>query len=415
MATASTERPISCGGRAFRAGAIVVAVATLMVGGCTDDPAGAPGESLVLSVSGGGQRGLALQPLTHPIRVEVTARNGRPVDGAQVYFEPGGSGSVEPGLAVTDRMGYAATRWMLGPQEEREQRLRIRVVTPHEELEAVVEAGVLRDDEADLIVVHGAVGRLRGVLLVRDIDDRLEIVHQQVTGDTLVYLIAVDHPSDIVVFSEGNPPLRAVAPWTAGVDTIHVFLQPPVRLKLHVQIFDGVFEERRAVVQDRLERTESIWNTVGMGLTFGEITWSDATGGPPLNVLVATACTQGSPGHVLRLFMVHSINDGSISGLGCTSGDMFLASYGDLNLNLLAHEIGHTFTLAHTVTGLMHPQAPGLGMTTGEIFRAHFDEVSVLNTITAGQPTPVRRNCRINHGAHCLPTHYHLADARPNE
>jgi hypothetical protein len=409
-ATGTADRPVLAERwRAVRRGALVAALAALAIGGCTEDPTGTQSESITLNVRGDNQRGFANERLPHAIQVEVKDGQGRPVQGAEVSFAPdAGSGSVERASAITDLMGRAATIWVLGAQEEREQRVHIRVVTPSAEAETVAEALVLRNDEADIVVVHGAIGSLRGVVLVSDIDNRLEIVYHRSTRDTLVYLLPMDYPTDIVVFSQLNRPLRTTATWTAGVDTIHVFLEPPVRLGVDVRIYDGIFEERRAVWEDRLAHTEMLWRSIGMGVTIGDVTWADATGVAPLNISSSGVCSQVSPGGAVRVHVVRSIDNSWYTGWGCLSGDVFLGAGADAYVNLLAHEIGHTFTLSHTLAGLMNPNPRSGAVTDGEIFRAHFDDLSVLNTIAAGQPAPVRRNCRIDHGSQCLPVLYEL-------
>ena len=53
--------------------------------------------------------------LAEPVVVLAMDEDGRPVPGATVRFEPGGTGIVDPETAVSDSAGLAATGWTLEP------------------------------------------------------------------------------------------------------------------------------------------------------------------------------------------------------------------------------------------------------------------------------------------------------------
>ncbi|MFL5385889.1 MAG: Ig domain-containing protein [Longimicrobiaceae bacterium] len=79
------------------------------------------GTQLVLA-SGGGQTGIAGQPLPGPVVVRVLDTSSKPVPGATVNFIAR-DGSADPAQASTDAEGHARTTWTLGsaagPQELR--------------------------------------------------------------------------------------------------------------------------------------------------------------------------------------------------------------------------------------------------------------------------------------------------------
>src|SRR4051794_22670946 len=79
------------------------------------------GTQLVLT-SGGGQTGVAGQPLPSPVVARVLDADSKPVSGATVNFIAR-DGSADPTQASTDAEGYARTTWTLGsavgPQELR--------------------------------------------------------------------------------------------------------------------------------------------------------------------------------------------------------------------------------------------------------------------------------------------------------
>ena len=62
----------------------------------------------------------------------------------------------------------------------------------------------------------------------------------------------------------------------------------------------------------------------------------------------------------------------------------------------LAHEIGHGFLGGHHETlpdNVMHFQAAGTRFSAGQMFRAHYSETSILNTMFNVHPPALRRPC----------------------
>ncbi len=69
----------------------------------------------VTAASGGGQKGLPSRALPEPVTVRVDDAGGSPVEGVTVVFAAAeGQGEADPGMAVTDSAGLAATSWTLG-------------------------------------------------------------------------------------------------------------------------------------------------------------------------------------------------------------------------------------------------------------------------------------------------------------
>ena len=71
--------------------------------------------AVVSVASGGGQEGLPGQPLADEVVVRVDDAGGSAVEGIAVTFSAAeGHGAADPGMAVTDSEGLAATSWTLG-------------------------------------------------------------------------------------------------------------------------------------------------------------------------------------------------------------------------------------------------------------------------------------------------------------
>lgn len=71
----------------------------------------------VTVASGGGQEGLPGQPLAEAVVLRVDDAGGSAVEGVTVTFSAAeGHGAADPGMAVTDSEGLAATSWTLGSE-----------------------------------------------------------------------------------------------------------------------------------------------------------------------------------------------------------------------------------------------------------------------------------------------------------
>ena len=71
----------------------------------------------VAVASGGGQEGLPGQQLEEEVVVRVDDGGGSPVEGVTVAFSAAdGHGEADPGMAMTDSEGLAATAWTLGSE-----------------------------------------------------------------------------------------------------------------------------------------------------------------------------------------------------------------------------------------------------------------------------------------------------------
>jgi hypothetical protein len=319
----------------------------------------------------------------------------------------GGGGDVLDDASVTDRDGTVWTRWRLGGDGV-------------QALEASVEGGVdvtviataLPLSAADVVVVHGATSPLRGGLLVEEAVEGLQILEERVAPDTILALAPLDAPGPrILIFPSGERPLQRSVAWTPDPDTVHVTLQPPLAVDVRVRIAVGDFDVIHEEMEGALAETESLWRSLGMGITLGSVTYEDATSaGATIDITSNGLCQALTPGVSLQVEIVTQIDGGGIGGYGCDAGYVFLGQVWVSFRNLLAHELGHAFSLLHLPGGLMNPGTPGTGIRDGEIYRAHFNTTSALNTIFGDQPADERRPCGGGGGyvSPCLPMDYVL-------
>lgn len=411
--TGGRSRP-SRRGPARAAAAAFLAAA---VAGCSDAATGPEGtqDHLRLEVIwGDGESGLAGERLLYPVIVLVTDVRARPVPGVPVRFEPAeGCGSAEPSLGVSDDEGRAMTRWRLGSGDVRRQQLQVTIDAGVEGggAQIVLEAIALRPDEADRIEVSGALGPLKGIVLVPVEDGTFSVLFEKATADTTILLPPLPQGEmDVVVFSRGNRPLMERVNWTVAVDTARVTLRPPVLVDVNVSVQAGVFEEMLPLIEADLHRMEELWMRDAMGLRLGRVSWVDGTGGPGWDVRGSGLCAALTPGAAIELSVVGTVDGYQDAGYGCVSGHVFLGKQWYRYPYLLAHEVGHTFALLHAAYGLMNPGNPGGYVRTGEVFRAHFNLRSALNTIFRAQPEAQRRLCAGGAASPCLPDDFEFSE-----
>ena len=98
-----------------RKGAAVVAVFVLLVSACSDNTGPEIRPHAIEIVSGDGQGALPGEAASEPLRVRVTAADGRPIGGAAVRWSvTGGEATLTPTQSTTNADGVAETRVTLG-------------------------------------------------------------------------------------------------------------------------------------------------------------------------------------------------------------------------------------------------------------------------------------------------------------
>lgn len=382
-------------------GTVAALVLALGLAGCVDGPAAPAIDPALALVSGGDQEGLEGIPLPAPVVLRVVDPAGRPLPDVVVDLEASHGGVVEPGVAVSGSDGRVRTEWTPGPATAPRQELRARAEPSSGIL--TVGARVLPLEAADRIVVRHAQGPLRGIILVQDGTRSLDVVRQAVAPDTLLVLQPRADHTGLVVFPGPNALEWRDVAWTPGPDTVVVSLRPPAPVDVLVRIFVGPFDRMRAQAQADLARAAEIWADGGFGIRLGSVEVVDRV--EPGKVVSATgagACSSPATER-LEVNYVHLVNGQASAGYGCPPGQVFLgAEAGQRYPWLLAHEIGHTFTLTHRTPGMMNPSAPTTGVTDGEVFKANFDEDSGLNLLFQAQPESARRPCLFWTGGSCL-------------
>ena len=376
---------------------------------CSDSTG--PSGTVVEVLGGDGQLGLAGWTLDQSLSVLVRGADGTPMQGAWVEFTvTAGGGAPASPLVFTDEDGVATTRWLLG--DEGLQRLTANQPgAGPASASAEFHAGLLAASEADLVVVHGALGPMRGAMLSSENGS----FGNPVSGVAVDTLIPVPprsgRGSAVALFGQDNRPLIVEPAWTEGYDTVHVTLEPPVSIDLWMDIREGDYDEMVERLETALDTVELIWGASGTGVTIGSVTWVDRTGLQPVWVTEPCADYLALPPMRIRVSVVAAIGYEGAEGHACAHDLAFVTGrgLGDPGAVLIAHELGHTFSLRHVSRGVMGTgRAIADRLHDGETFIAHFDDGSALNVLYSSQPVEQRRPCRFAADA-CPPPLLELA------
>ena len=92
---------------------------------------------------------------------------------------------------------------------------------------------------------------------------------------------------------------------------------------MRINVFEGPFEERVAIIQEHLARAQEVWDKEGMGLVVGDVMFLDKTAdGLNRNVNVTGgACLQEPYGDRIDVRYVHNVNQGLYGGYATGRSD----------------------------------------------------------------------------------------------
>jgi hypothetical protein len=264
---------------------------------------------------------------------------------------------------------------------------------------ARVRAYALPLDSADLILVRGATSGEIG-LLVRQ--DEAASRHTLVWPDSVLRLLPRSDSSgwqEVTAFTVGHPPVAILRPWTDGTDTVRIAFQPAIPVPFTVWITHD-FDTTTARARHDFAALDLAWRSQMTGLRVGHLRIEQAPGlsfdcgahtgvdsdGASINVYyTAFQSPVTCDARIIRMHRNHP--------LSFTDGYQFV----------LAHEVGHTLSLAHMQdqVNVMWPQSPhGYGLTTGQIYWMHFHSWGALNSVLNIHPA-AERNCNILLLARC--------------
>jgi hypothetical protein len=239
--------------------------------------------------------------------------------------------------------------------------------------------------------------------------------------------------SEVAVFSNHNAMqlVPNVTTWTDAVgDLLPVPLTPPWQAPVKIFVLSSPFSTTAGTgygdaANDDVARANDLYGTMNCGLAL-QATIVNATTNPNAPGLLTRKCSQApslrsgigfDPGKINVYYIsnvVREDNLGNAKGAACglvlattpglpppTADDWntILVSAGTSDAESLAHEVGHAFSLMHTIsnpaiplTNLMNGQGTGRNsLTEGQCFRVNVNPGSALNA--NGVRTGPTRSC----------------------
>jgi Metallo-peptidase family M12B Reprolysin-like len=225
--------------------------------------------------------------------------------------------------------------------------------------------------------------------------------------------------NEIVAFSQDRPmAIYTNVPWTTGNDNIVVSFANKILIPVTIWIVYGDVAAVTTKATSDLLTTSTIFGTERVGVDFSTVTFRDATANPLApnyynyddNVMASSIKTD--IGYVTGQINVYCVRSLIFSGAQYLNGGQAtftggpsIAISSQSTTNVLAHEFGHLFSLAHTNSGaatqwfdytnLMSTNgSPGAAyLTEGQVFRMHINGGSVLNQTYNARPGQPTRFC----------------------
>jgi hypothetical protein len=225
--------------------------------------------------------------------------------------------------------------------------------------------------------------------------------------------------NEVMAFTQDRPmAIYTNAPWTTGNDNIMVPFANQISIPVTIWVLYGDFGSVSTKAANDLLTASSIYSTERVGVGFSTVTFMDATANPLAsryynydNSALATSI-KADIGYVNGQFNIYYINSIVASGVQYTQaacvdqiGGTMVFMGSTVITTVLAHEIGHNFSLEHVHSGVAtqwfdfsnvmsqngSPNARYL--TEGQVLRMHLTSTSALNDTYNARPGRLIRNC----------------------
>ena len=223
--------------------------------------------------------------------------------------------------------------------------------------------------------------------------------------------------SDVVVFSDDDAMQlhEDVTTWTDAIGDVHRVDQTPDILNVPVSIWLLTNDAINTVglrAQNEIAQAAMLYNTNNCGITFNPNIQDVSNINNAVNLVGVNNAVMCAANWINNLtasayYTANQINvyyvNGAFTGLNCIADRNIIVIGTTAQVETLAHEIGHTFSLDHTNATVGIPAGNLMvgggvnrtNITEGQCFRCNVDVTSVLNT--NGVRTGPTRNCP--HGA----------------
>jgi hypothetical protein len=224
--------------------------------------------------------------------------------------------------------------------------------------------------------------------------------------------------NEVMAFTQDRPmAIYANPPWTTGNDNINVPFANQISIPVTIWVLYGDFGSVSTKAANDLLTASSIYSTERVGVGFSTVTFMDATANPSApqyynyDFTMADAIKRyiGYRDGQINIYYINSI---VLSGVqytqaSCTDqiGGTMVFMGSTVITTVLAHELGHNFSLEHVHSGVAtqwfdfsnvmsqngSPNARYL--TEGQVLRMHLTSSSALNDTYHARPGLLTRDC----------------------
>ena len=224
--------------------------------------------------------------------------------------------------------------------------------------------------------------------------------------------------NEVMAFTQDRPmAIFTNVPWSTRNDNIMVPFANQISIPVTIWVIYGDFGSVSTKAADDLLTASSIYSTERVGVGFSNVTFMDATANPLASRYYNYDFTMANGirtdiGYVNGQINIYYINSIVVSGVqytqaSCTDqiGGTMVFMGSTTITTVLAHELGHNFSLEHVHSGVAtqwfdfsnvmsqngSPNARYL--TEGQVLRMHLTSTSALNDTYNARPGLLIRDC----------------------
>ena len=224
--------------------------------------------------------------------------------------------------------------------------------------------------------------------------------------------------NEVMAFTQDRPmAIYTYVPWTTGNDNIMVPFANQILIPVTVWVLYGDFGSVSTKAANDLLTASSIYSTERVGVGFSTVTFMDATANPSAPQYYNYDFTMADGikrdiGYTNGQINIYYINSIVVSGVqytqaSCTDqiGGTMVFMGSTVITNVLAHEMGHNFSLEHVHSGaatqwfdfsnvMSQNGSPNARyLTEGQVLRMHLTSTSALNDTYNARPGLLIRDC----------------------
>ena len=212
--------------------------------------------------------------------------------------------------------------------------------------------------------------------------------------------------NEVIGFGEARAPTRLTTPWTPDDDSFNFGLGQPIAVDLTFWVLQGPLGTAEFRINDSLVSADSLWEDERTGLVLGDVDIIDARNDPDITNAMLNSVGGNNrdwdafsndigfaPGRI-NIYWINTVEGNPAVGWS-DIGARIVMGFNSTG-TLLAHELGHAFSLAHPSDGgisnlvgnenAMNATTARRYFSEGQTFRMHFQANSAVNVELGARP-----------------------------